>query len=140
MSLKVISNGVVVDALIHPTFVRYDPRLKLFLSCKEEEAQGLASHDGETYWQLQGKHFGVDGYETVSAVVISPEEAAAIIEALDDGKPGLPDPEDEDPNIPEDVPLSSVLSRAELTAKVTELDEALQMLLSGVTEEVDEDG
>lgn len=92
MSYKLLLDGSVVDAVKNPCFVRYDPRLGLFLACPEAQAQGIASHDGKTYWHLEGcPEFGVDGYITVSAESISAEEATAIIEALDAGQPA-PEP------------------------------------------------
>lgn len=95
MSYKLLSDGSVVDAVKDPCYVHYDERLGLFLACKDEVAQGIASHDGNTYWHLEGRpEFGVDGFKTVSAVSISAEEAVAIIEALDAGQPAPgPDPE-----------------------------------------------
>lgn len=95
MSYKLLLDGTVVDAVKSPCFVRYDQRLGLFLACLENQAQGIASHDGKTYWHLDGcDSFGVDGYETVSAVSISEAEADAIISALDAGEPA-PEPEPE---------------------------------------------
>lgn len=44
------------------------------------------------------------------------------------------DPEDITPEIPEGADESSIMTRAQLTDKVNELDEALEMILSGVTE------
>lgn len=44
------------------------------------------------------------------------------------------DPEDTKPEIEEGGEETYVMTRAELTEKVTELDEALNLLLSGVTE------
>lgn len=44
------------------------------------------------------------------------------------------DPEDIDPEVPEDVEETSIMTRAELTEKVNELDEAIALILSGVTE------
>ena len=97
MSYKLLLNGDIVDAVKDPCFVRYDTRLGLFLACKEEEAQGIAAHDGSTYWHLEGRsEFGVDGYETVSSVPVDREEAQAIMAALDAGKP-VPEPEPEEP-------------------------------------------
>lgn len=92
MSYKLLLDGAVVDAVKNPCYVCYDKRLGLFLACPEAQAQGIASHDGKTYWHLEGcAEFGVDGYDTVSAVSISAEEAEAIIAALDAGQPA-PDP------------------------------------------------
>lgn len=99
MSFKLLdSTGKIVDAINEPCYVRWDKRLKLFLACKEMQAQGIASHDGTAYWHLEGyPEFGIDGYETVSAVSISDEEARAIMDALDAGKPA-PEPEMEIPD------------------------------------------
>lgn len=95
MSYKLLLDGTVVDAVKYPCYVRYDKRLGLFLACLEADAQGIASHDGKTYWHLdECPEFGVDGYDTVSAVSISAEEAEAIMAALDAGKPA-PEPEPE---------------------------------------------
>lgn len=99
MSFKLLdSTGKVVDAVREPCYVCWNQRLKLFLACKESAAQGIAAHDGTTYWHIEGKpEFGIDGYETVSAVSISDEEAQAIMDALDAGEPA-PAPEIEIPD------------------------------------------
>lgn len=44
------------------------------------------------------------------------------------------DTEDITPEIPEGAEESSIMTRAQLTDKVNELDEAIEMILSGVTE------
>ena len=44
------------------------------------------------------------------------------------------DPEDTNPEVKEGTDESTIMTRAELTEKVNELDEALNLLLSGVTE------
>lgn len=44
------------------------------------------------------------------------------------------DLEDTEPEVPDGTEETSIMTRAELTAKVNELDEAMEMLLSGVTE------
>jgi hypothetical protein len=44
------------------------------------------------------------------------------------------DPEDTNPETQDGVEETNIMTRAELTAKVTELDEAMELLLSGVTE------
>lgn len=101
-SYKLIAanTGSIVDAVLgDPCWVKYDPRLRLFMACKESQAQGIASHDGMTYWHLKDRpDFGVDGYETVSVVSISEDEADEIIAALDANQP-IPEPE---PEVPDD--------------------------------------
>jgi hypothetical protein len=115
MSYKYISDGQIVDAAKKPCFVRYDTRLKLFLACKESQAQGIASHDGKTYWHLDGcEEFGVDGYETVSAVPISDEEAEAILKELDAGN--VPD----DGSLEEETPAETEEEIRKTAAQVLE--------------------
>ena len=87
MHYKVLSDNSLVDAVTLPCYVRYDRRLNLFRKCREEDAQGIAAHDGSTYWHLDGRPpFGVDGYETVALKECDVDEVASIITALDAGK------------------------------------------------------
>lgn len=111
-SFKLLLDGTVVDAVKNPCYVHYDKRLGLFLACTETQAQGIASHDGKTYWHLEGcRDFGVDGYSTVSAVSISIEETEAIIAALDAGQPA-PEPEPEsDPDGSIDLVRENTITR-----------------------------
>lgn len=91
MSYKILNTeGKVVDAVLRPCFVYYNKHLEIFLACLEKDAQGLSSHDGTTYWETGD--FGVPGYTKVTLVEIPREEAEAIIDALDEGKPA-PEPE-----------------------------------------------
>lgn len=104
MSIKLLFDGELVDASRFPVYVYYDKRLKLFLACTKDKAQGVAAHDGSTYYHIDGiPEFGVDGYDTVTAVEIDSEEATVIMEALDAGKP-LPEPEPEPEPDPEPEP------------------------------------
>lgn len=95
-NIKLIYENSVVDAIKSPCYVVYVPRLQLFLACPESEAQGVASRNGTTYWHLEGRsEFGVDGYQTVSAVSISDEEAEELIAALEAGEqPIEPEPDE----------------------------------------------
>lgn len=125
MSYKLLSDGSVVDAVKVPCYVRFDTRLGLFLACNEAQAQGMASHDGMTYWHLDGcPEFGVDGYSTVSAVSISDVEVDAIIAALDAGQPA-PEPEPD----PEPDPDGSVELVRENT--ITQMSAACNATITG---------
>ncbi len=97
-NIKLIYENSVVDAIKSPCYVVYVPRLQLFLACPEAEAQGVASRNGTTYWHLEGRpEFGVDGYQTVSAVSISEDEADELIAALEAGEqPIEPEPDEGD--------------------------------------------
>lgn len=123
-NIKLLWDGKVVDAIKNPCYVRYVPRLKLFLACSEDQANGVASRDGTTYWHLEGcREFGVDGYTTVSAVFISEEEADALIAELEAGiTPANPD---EDTGAGGGNSPEEVLSVVALAAKVSALEEEL---------------
>ena len=93
------------------------------------KAQGVVSPDGGQIWQLAGRAPLAEGYPTAQIITCAEYE-----QWLSQGETET-DPEDTEPVIPEGVDPATILTRAELTVKVTELDEALQMLLSGVTED-----
>lgn len=136
-NIKLISGNTVVDAIKNPCYVVYVPRLQLFLACPEAEAQGVASRNGTTYWHLEGRtEFGVDGYETVSAVSITDDEADELITALEEGEqPIEPEPE-EDPDTgettePEVLSLTTVYAQVKSTqAEVAALTAAIEKGLS----------
>lgn len=136
-AIKLISDSSVVDAIKHPCYVVYVPRLQLFLACPEAEAQGVAARNGTTYWQLEGRQaFGVDGYLTVSAVSISDEEVDDLIAALEAGEQPIepePDPgEDLDPGETTEVlSLAAVYAQVKSTqAEVDALTAAIEKGLS----------
>lgn len=136
-ALKLIMDSTVVDAIKNPCYVVYVPRLKLFLACPEAEAQGVAARNGTTYWHLEGRtEFGVDGYETVSAVSITDEEADELIAALEAGEqPVEPEPDDGsdsgETTEQEVLSLATVYAQVKSTqAEVDALSEAIQKGLS----------
>ena len=119
-------------------------------------AQGVLSPDHSQIWQLSGRPSLGEDYEEVD-VITAAEYDAWVAEhgEPDDEEPGIrepeieepeieepeipdpeieesetEDPEDTNPVIPETMDPKTVLTRAELTEKVMELDEALQMILS----------
>lgn len=94
-------------------------------------AMGVLSPDGMELWQLLGRGSLGGGFPVAQQVTMAEyDEWEALRNA-----PSEPDPEDTDPVIPEDVEPETVLTRAELTEKVNNLEEALDLLLSGVTED-----
>lgn len=95
-------------------------------SCEERQAQGVAALDGSVIYQLADKEsLGLDnGY---TAYPMYQTEYEEWIQTHD-----LPDPEDDEPDIPEDE--DTPLTRAELTAKVAELEEQNAMLTECILE------
>lgn len=122
-----------VEASPDPAFVKWQERNNMIILCSKEEAEAIVSDkDGETVFLLPGKQ--LHGVETdLSAVLVTQAEYE---EALGDLDP-LPDPEDEDPEIPDDDPDAEVLTRAQLTARLHTLEDELAAakILLGVSDE-----
>lgn len=130
---KIMDGETVTGAEAHaePQFVR---RLKngVIDLCGEEKAQGITSLDQTCYYQLIDRE-SLSVADALSAAEITEQEWQEITREL-------PDPEDNDPEIPEGSTDPELMSRAELTAKVREqdaeiqsLNEQIELLLSGVT-------
>ena len=116
-----------VEALPNPVYVWLQPRNGRLLRCIEPVAQGIVSADGSCIYQLEGRESLPDTGGT--AAVITTAEYQELLATLDQT-----DTEDTAPVIPEGTDEAEIMTRAELTAKVNELDEAMELLLSGVTE------
>lgn len=99
MGYKIIIDGKIVDALTLPVFVRYNPKAKMFITCRESDAQGVASHDWTTYWSFIDRGFGLDDYPSAIIQEITDDEAQLIIDTLDDGKDLLDFEDEEDKSV-----------------------------------------
>ena len=116
--LKVLDadgNFVSAEAIETPIYVKYQSRNKLLLQCPALHAQGIVSANGSETYQL-------DGRDAIPGMV---HTAVCITQATD--------PEDNNPTPPDD-PGIEVLTRAQLTAKVAELEETNTMLMECVLE------
>ncbi len=122
-----IDNGASVEALENPTFVCNQSSSGLVIRCHQVFAQGILSADGCVIYQLEGKD--PVWRSVATATIITESEYLELVNNLDQ-----PDIEDAEPVIPEGVDEVEIMTRAELTEKVKELDEAMELLLSGVTE------
>ena len=49
---KVMKNDCVIDLLQNPIYVKYQKKHDLFLSCDENEAQGVMSSDSNMIWHV----------------------------------------------------------------------------------------
>lgn len=67
MYYKVLKDNKVIDVLDHLSFVKYQEKHNIMVSCTKEEAQAILSSDGEYIWHVYGLYnLPVDGYNTVS--------------------------------------------------------------------------
>ena len=121
--LKVLDadgNFVSAEAIETPIYVKYQSRNKLLLQCPALHAQGIVSANGSETYQLDGRD-AIPGMVHTAVFITQ-----ADYELLKDT-----DPEDNNPTPPDD-PGTEVLTRAQLTAKVAELEETNTMLMECV--------
>lgn len=72
MFYKVIKDNKVIDVLQGLTYLKYQPKNKIWVLSGESEAQAILSSDGNTIWHEQSLYeIPVDGYENVEAIEIS---------------------------------------------------------------------
>ena len=67
MYYKVLKDNKVIDLLDHLSFVKYQEKHGIMVSCAKEEAQAILSSDGEYIWHVYGLYnIPVAGYDTVA--------------------------------------------------------------------------
>lgn len=67
MYYKVLKDNKVIDVLDHLSFVKYQEKHNIMVSCTKEEAQAILSSNGEYIWHIYGLYnIPVDGYDTVT--------------------------------------------------------------------------
>lgn len=121
--IKILSGGEIVGAEAHdtPAYVKYQTRNHVIVRCSEQDAQGILSKDGAEIYQL------VEG-----ATLPGEYKTAVPISMMEYDELGYEDSEDTAPVMPDgDTP---VMTRAELTAKVQELEETNAMLMECLLE------
>lgn len=119
--IKIMDGETLIAAEAHekPQFVRRQRNGAIVL-CDEAFAQGIVSKDGTVIYQLDGKaSLGIDGCST--AYQIYGTEYDELIREV-------PDIEDDAPELPPDTQEDRILTRAELTARVQELEAQNTML------------
>lgn len=127
MYIKVLNSRgdlVRVEEIESPGYVRFDKIHKCLLRCKKELAEGILSADCSVTY-----NYNADIGMELTASLISPAEYDTLqVERFD--------PEDEAPEIPEETPETEdpPLTRAQLTAKVVELEAQNNMLLECLLE------
>lgn len=123
---KVISdNGQIlfVEKTETPNYVCRQKTHNIIIGCKKKDAEGIVIDHGESVLcVLMGKTLtGYDNDEVIPvAVEISELEYEEYTRAQEQY-----DIEDESPQIPEDVPEETVMTRAELTQRIEFLEDCL---------------
>lgn len=117
--IKVLQDDkiVAVEAHSNPIYVRKQAN-GVNVRCNEVHAQGLLSVDGSVIYQLPDTEIISDA--NLVAEIITTTEYLNLVDSLE-----VPDVEDTDPVIPEDSEGEVILTRAELTQRVSELEEQL---------------
>lgn len=129
--IKVMQGDTLITAEAHdiPVYV-HRQKNNLIVRCSEQNAQGILSLDGAAVYQLEEKaSLGLENGMTASYIYQTDYET--IVAGVEDT-----DKEDTEPEVPADSSAADILTRAELTAKVKELEEELQAakILLGVSE------
>lgn len=117
--IKVLQDDKIVSVEAHsnPIYVRKQAN-GVNVRCNEVHAQGLLSVDGSVIYQLPDTEIISDA--NLVAEIITTTEYLNLVDSLE-----VPDVEDTDPVIPEDSEGEVILTRAELTQRVSELEEQL---------------
>ena len=108
-----------IEAIENPIYVRWQEHNEIAVRCSEVKAQGVLSLDGSTTYQLYGKTEMPN--VTLTAQLITMAEYDNLMLDYEETE----DTEDTNPEVPEGTNEEEILTRAELTAKVTALEEEL---------------
>ena len=75
MFYKVIKDNKVIDVLDHLTYLKWQPKHKIWILSDINEAQAILGSDGNTIWhEATLYNIPVEGYDTVSLVPIDEHE------------------------------------------------------------------
>lgn len=120
LCVKIMSGETMIglEAIDSPVYVMLQKN-NVVVRCLEPMAQGIVSLDGSEIYQLDGKTSLGDGYSLAVPITLAEYDELAANYERDE------DPEDTDPEVPDGIVEGDVLTRAQLTAKVAELEEQL---------------
>lgn len=132
--LKALKDDTVIAAEAHsdPVYIHKLPNGTIVRG-SVVRAQGILSLDGSVIYQFDGAaDLGIEG-APVAQIIYQPEYEELAAQLAGEGPD---DPEDTEPEVPEGTDEETILTRAELTAKVAELEEELlaAKILLGVAE------
>ena len=127
MYYKIVSGGVIVDACDGLSYVRWQEKNHLWLTCDEPDADGIISSSGTDIYLLDTAE-PMEGYSVASVTEITETEYITLREELDAGDTIIdPDGESEP-----DTPAKTRLSQLE--EQVASLQEVNDMLTECILE------
>lgn len=92
MYYKIVLGTTIVDAQESFSYVLWQDKNAILLSCSAEQANGILSSDGSVVWHLDGlPQFAEGEFATVEAVEISHDEYVQLVEQLKSGEEDIPD-------------------------------------------------
>ena len=153
---KVVRDGNVIDA--GEIWLKWQKKNRIMVSCPPEDAQFILSGDGNTIYRVQWLNPAPEEagqHEVVEAAIIERQEFLDLRAQLDEGEtvpepePIVPEPDPKPEPDPEQPEAEKPMTVAEMRQKIAQqqeqiveqqgriddLTEALDLLLSGVTED-----
>ncbi len=113
--------GLIRDCIPDPVYVRKQSNGVIVRCDSPTLAHGVVSADGSKIYRFWGKQDLGEAYTLIDPITQGEyEEYLAALEPVLE-----PDPEDEEPVVPEEMEPEDILTRAELTERVNRLEEEL---------------
>lgn len=114
MFYKIVVDGIVVDAAENLSYVLWQEKNHIWLSCERRYAKGIVSTDGESIWLLPTVP-DMAGYSHCEIFEIGEEEYREIRDEIDAGRE-VPYTPDEGEEVPEpDTPGKTRMQQLEET-------------------------
>lgn len=119
-----------VEECMYPMYVMVQPEHNSLIGCARREADGIVTNSENGIYCIEGRSLGNFADEnTKTAVFASLSDYDEYVMQQEQT-----DPEDDSPVIPEDVPEETILTRAELTRRITELEAQNEFLQDCILE------
>lgn len=125
-------NGVTlsIEAVQYPSYFKREHTNNILVGCSLQEAEGIQLPGKIGLCLIEGRSLGE--FETNDMNIATFVSLSEYEEYDETNK--LVDPEDESPQIPEDVPEETILTRAELTQRIESLEEQNEFLQNCILE------
>lgn len=132
MYYKILMDGVIVDALHDPVYVRWQERNGIFIVARDiAKACGIVSSDGSAIYHITGmSEIPVEGYATADMAEVSEEKYLTLRQQLDEGQQIIePETPEEDA---EETQEQQVLTLTSLHARLTAAESEVAGLTAAI--------